>query len=191
MQLDEAQKTLAIRKTYDVLADKITKNASLKPRDEQHVAIEKLKAEIEELERESQEHSQAWLDRREQFSRVMDEGARMRRVVRDEKDPEKEEEGEDSLDDQMLEVDRDRDGTSNVGTPRPHDDASTPLPSHVDSGAMTPRSNLQDGRGRTPDPDLVKPTNDTGTDDVDMADEEGQRQLGIIGGKAADDMDTT
>ena len=90
IQLDEAQKTLAIRKTYDVLADKITDNKALKPRDEQHVNIEKLRTEIEDLERESKEHSQAWVDRREQFGRLVNESLRLRRLIRDEKEPEPE-----------------------------------------------------------------------------------------------------
>jgi hypothetical protein len=122
-QLEQAQQTLAIRKTYDVLADKITSNASLKPRDEQHVNIEKLKSEIEELERESQELSQTWLDRRAQLARVVDEAKRLRRQIHGEKEPGAE--GEDEDDEEMGGIDRDR---SNIGTPRPGEDASTPLP---------------------------------------------------------------
>lgn len=140
IQLDEAQKTLAIRKTYDVLADRINKNASLKPRDEQHVNIEKLKAEIEELERESQEHNQAWQERREQFSRVVNESQRLRRVIRDEKEPEKDEEATEQDDENLLTTDRERDGLSNAGTPRMMDDAPTPLLGL--HGGATPRSNL-------------------------------------------------
>ena len=120
-QLDHAQQTLAVRKTYDVLADKITNNPNLKPRDEQHVNIEKLKSEIEELERESQELSQTWTDRRQQFAKVLDEGHRLRRQIRNEKEPV---EGEEDQDEEMDGVDRNR---SNVGTPRP-EDAPTPLP---------------------------------------------------------------
>ncbi|KAK5058907.1 hypothetical protein LTR84_011171 [Exophiala bonariae] len=140
VQLDEAQKNLAIRKTYDVLADRITKNASLKPRDEQHVNIEKLKAEIEELERESQEHNQAWVDRREQFSRLVTESQRLRRVVRDEKEPEKDEDATEQDDENLLGTDRERDPLSNAGTPRMMDDAPTPLPGL--HGALSPRSNI-------------------------------------------------
>lgn len=140
VQLDEAQKTLAVRKTYDVLADRITKNASLRPRDEQHVNIEKLKAEIEELERESQEHNQAWQERREQFSRVVSESQRLRRVIRDEKEPEKDEDAAEQDDENLLGGDRERDGPSNAGTPRMTDDAPTPLLGI--HGALTPRSNI-------------------------------------------------
>lgn len=121
-QLEQAQQTLAVRKTYDVLADKITKNPNLKPRDEQHVNIEKLKSEIEELERESQELSQTWVDRRAQFGRVIDEAQRLRRQIHNEKEPG---EGDVDGDDQDEDMDRNR---SNIGTPRPGEDAPTPLP---------------------------------------------------------------
>ncbi|KIV95580.1 hypothetical protein, variant [Exophiala mesophila] len=141
IRLDEAQKTLAVRKTYDVLSDKITRNAALKPRDEQHVNIEKLKAEIEELERESQEHNQAWVERREQFVKVVEEAQNLRRVIRDEKEPEKEEEDQED-DENLLHVGRERDGGSNTGTPRPTDDAPTPFTAH--RGVGTPRSNVGD-----------------------------------------------
>lgn len=124
-QLERAQQTLAVRKTYDVLADKITKNPNLKPRDEQHVNIEKLKSEIEELQRESQELSQTWVDRRAQFGRVVDESQRLRRQIHNEKEPgEGDGDGEDQ-DEDMDGVDRNR---SNIGTPRPGEDAPTPLP---------------------------------------------------------------
>lgn len=161
IQLDDAQKTLAVRKTYDVLAEKITKDAKLKERGEQHVNIEKLKAEIEELERESVEYNAAWGERREQFEKLMTEGMRLRRVIRDEKEVEKDEDtadgegaereqehGErdgDQDDEHMLGVGRDREGTSQAGTPRPIDDAPTPLPAFRGSGAQTPRSGLLDG----------------------------------------------
>ncbi len=197
VQLNEAQKTLAIRKTYDVIADKITKNAALKPRDEQHVNTEKLKAEIEELEREAQEHTQAWLERREQFEKIVSEGMILRRVIRDEKEPEKDEdaaeqehgrdgehEGE-ADDENMLGVDRGRDGLSNAGTPRPGD-APTPMMDLRGSNAMTPTT-LPEGSGRTPK---------AADEDVDMdagpADEgKGEGVSNAGGEKAGDDMDTT
>lgn len=182
MQLDEAQKTLAIRKTYDVLADRITKNAALKPRDEQHVNIEKLKAEIEELERESQEHNQAWLERREQLGRVVGESQRLRRVLRDEKEPEKDDEAIEQDEDNLLGTDRDRDGLSNAETPRPLDYAGTPL---LGNGAgMTPRSIAG---GVTPR---------RGEDDVDMGGASGSGGLedglpSVVVDKAGDEMDIT
>jgi hypothetical protein len=152
VQLDEAQKTLAIRKTYDELAEKVTSNKALKPRDEQHVNLEKLRAEIEDLERESREHDNAWRERREQFSRVADEGARLRRLIRDEKEEIAQPEGED-----LLEVEHARSGRSNLGTPRPEEGGMTPM-HHTQggSGTMTPRS-----RRGTPQPE------ETGMDGVE------------------------
>jgi hypothetical protein len=147
VQLDEAQKTLAVRKTYDVLAEKITRDEKLKvTRAEQHVNIEKLRSEIEELERESGELKSAWGERREQLDRVVGEAGRLRRIIRDEKEPEPDTEKE--HDEEGEHEGRDRDGLSNMGTPRPIDDAPTPIPSGLrGSGAMTPRSHVLDGTG--------------------------------------------
>lgn len=169
IQLDEAQKTLAVRKTYDELAEKITNNKALKPRDEQHMNLEKLRAEIEDLERESREHDNAWRERREQFSRVADEGARLRRLIRDEKEevlPESED---------LLEVEHARGGRSNVGTPRPEQGGMTPM-HHTQggSGAMTPRS-----RRGTPQPeengaDVIE---ETPIDTIPEAQEKGDAEM--------------
>ena len=188
IQLDEAQKTLAIRKTYDVLADKITKNASLKPRDEQHVNIEKLKAEIEELEREAQEHSQAWLERREQFDKVVNEGMRLKRVMRDEKEPEKDDDVTEQDEENMLGVDRGRDGMSNAGTPRPIEDAPTPM---ARSGMMTPRSTLPDGGGATPRRVVDEDIYMEGTTAPTAGASEDAEPSSVVAEKPTDDMDTT
>ena len=151
VQLDEAQKTLAVRKTYDVLAEKITRDEKLKvTRAEQHVNIEKLKVEIEEADRESGELKSAWGERREQFDRLVSEATRLRRVIRDEKEPEHEAEKDGEEDD--GEAEGERDGISNVGTPRPVDDAPTPLPAGLrGSGALTPGSHIPDGAGSVGD----------------------------------------
>ncbi|ERF73735.1 hypothetical protein EPUS_00989 [Endocarpon pusillum Z07020] len=156
VQLDEAQKLLAVRKTYDELAEKITSNKTLKPRDEQHVNLEKLRAEIEDLERESREHDHAWRERREQFARISDEGARLRRLIRDEKEEVTQPEAED-----FLGVERAASGRSNVGTPRPEEGGLTPM-HHTQggSGVMTPRS-----RRGTPQPE------ETGIDAIESVPE--------------------
>lgn len=86
VQLEEAQKTLALRKEYDQLAEKITSNRLLKPRAEQHSNLEKLNEEIAELERESQDYAQTWSERREQFGKIIEEGMQLRRLIRDEKE---------------------------------------------------------------------------------------------------------
>ena len=68
-QLEDAQKQLALRKEYDELAEKITSNRLLRPRQDQHANLAKLNAEIEELERESRGYAQTWVERRQQFSK--------------------------------------------------------------------------------------------------------------------------
>ncbi|KAL8692697.1 MAG: hypothetical protein Q9218_002318 [Villophora microphyllina] len=129
VQLEEAQKTLALRKEYDELAEKITSNKLLRPRAEQHVNLEKLNEEIADLERESEEYAQTWKERREQFGRIIEEGMQLRRLIRDEKEEverregmvEGDEEGDDAVDES-----RSRGRSSGVGTPRPEGGA-TPL----------------------------------------------------------------
>ncbi|OAL35960.1 hypothetical protein AYO20_04866 [Fonsecaea nubica] len=200
VQLDEAQKTLAVRKTYDVLAEKITRDEKLKvTRAEQHMNLEKLKAEIEELERESTELKVAWAERREQFERVMHEGTRLRRVIRDEKESDPDGDKDDADQEREREGDegeRERDGLSTVGTPRPIDDAPTPLPAGLrGSGVLTPRSNPLDGPGTG-----GGATPQRADEDVDMHGNAGLSFAGAGSVKdaagtalenATDDMDTT
>jgi hypothetical protein len=173
VQLDDAQKTLAIRKTYDELAEKITSNKALKPRDEQQVNLEKLRAEIEDLDRESREHDQAWRERRDQFARVSDEGARLRRLIRDEKEEIAQPEIED-----LLEVEHGRGGRSNVGTPRPDEGGLTPMHhTQVGSGGMTPRSRMgtpqleENGLEATDEKQMETIPEIRETGDAEMADE--------------------
>ncbi|KAF1984376.1 hypothetical protein K402DRAFT_359312 [Aulographum hederae CBS 113979] len=83
-QLEEAQKTMALRREYDELANNITKHKMLKSRDEQHIQIEKLNKEIEELSNEYKSYATTWDERREQFDRIVDEGETLLRLVRDE-----------------------------------------------------------------------------------------------------------
>jgi hypothetical protein len=138
-QLETAQQTLAKRKEWDVLADKVTGDRRLRERGEQHVGIERLKGEIEELEREGGELGTVWAERRSQLDAVVGEAMRLRRQIRGEKEPgaegEAEEDGEDEVDD---------DGgmpRSNIGTPRPGEDdngGATPLPEVGRSNMGTP-----------------------------------------------------
>lgn len=86
VQLEEAQRLLALRKSYDDLADKITSNRLLKPREDQQANLQKLQAEIVELEKESKEYAATWSERREQFGRIVEEGMQLRRLIRDEKE---------------------------------------------------------------------------------------------------------
>jgi Tho complex subunit 7 len=170
IQLDEAQKTLAIRKTYDELAEKITNDKALKPRDEQHVNLEKLKAEIEDLERESRDHDNAWRERREQFAKVAEEGARLRRLIRDEKEEVSQPEAED-----LLDAEHARGGRSNIGTPRPEDGGLTPMHhAQGESGAMTPRS-----RRGTPQPEEagIDATEDKPLETIPETQEKGDEEM--------------
>jgi primosomal protein N'' len=199
VRLDEAQKTLATRKTYDLLAENITKDKALKTRDEQRVNIEKLKGEIEDLEREGREANQAWVDRRSFFDQIVGESQRLRRLIRDEKDepehdPEKHE--EDGDDEDMLRPGGhgEDEPMSNVGTPRPIDEASTPAAMHsaLDSGVLTPRSTLQAPEGEpAPHSDMIERKEPMGTEDVEMA--EAVIQINVIeeSGATAGEMDTT
>lgn len=86
VQLEEAKNQLALRKEYDELAEKITWDRSLRPRDEQHANLARLNEEIAELEHESQGYAQTWVERRQQFQRIVYEGMEMRRQIRAEKE---------------------------------------------------------------------------------------------------------
>lgn len=145
VQLEDAQKRLALRKEYDDLAEKITSNRLLRPREDQHANLEKLNAEILELERESQEYAQTWAERRQQFGRIIEEGMQLRRLIRDEKEEVERREGmeEDREDVEEGETASQRGRSSGLGTPR-----------HVPDGGngLTPLHSAQEHheRGSTP-----------------------------------------
>jgi hypothetical protein len=120
-QLEEAQRTLALRKEYDVLADKITNNRLLRPREDQQSQLEKLAAEIEELKEEGDEIKKAWVDRKEQFDRIVDEGKKMMDLISGAKD-----DGAGEGDDE--EAAGARGLASHVNTPAYGDGGSTPQP---------------------------------------------------------------
>lgn len=86
VQLEEAKKTLEQRKKFDVLTEKITKNALLRPRADQEINLKKLEEECRELERESAAYAETWKERREQFGKIVEEGMMLRRLIRDEKE---------------------------------------------------------------------------------------------------------
>ncbi|KAJ9623964.1 hypothetical protein H2203_005411 [Taxawa tesnikishii (nom. ined.)] len=126
VQLQDAQETLALRKSYDELAEKITRNKMLRSREEQKASLEKLEGEIADLEQEGRDFGTQWAERREQFSRIVDEGQRMLRLIRGEK----EDEGKDeSMEDAEGAEDGETKGElSATGTPRPDMGGSTPIP---------------------------------------------------------------
>jgi uncharacterized DUF497 family protein len=132
VQLEEAQKTLALRKTYDELAEKITNNRLLRPREDQEANLAKLNAEIAELERESREYAQTWTERREQFGRIVKEGMELRRLIRDEKEEVERREGmEEREEGEEGEVGTQKGTGSAVGTPVPDTTGSGATPMHI------------------------------------------------------------
>ncbi|EPS29187.1 hypothetical protein POX_f08235 [Penicillium oxalicum] len=135
-QLEEAQRLLALRKTYDDLADKITSNRLLKPREDQQANLQKLQSEITELEKESKDYATTWAERREQFGRIVDEGMQLRRLIRDEKEEVERREG-------MQEGgDADEGDATSKGKPSA---ANSPVP---DGDDATPSQHSQDEGGR-------------------------------------------
>lgn len=137
-QLEAARATLAQRKRFDEMADKITSNRLLRPREEQVANLAKLEEECRELERESETYSETWRERRDQFNRIMEEGMLLRRQIRDEKE----------------EVDR-REGMNEGGDDEAGGEAGgqTPRPEHSRNGTPSPDADGQskaDGDGETP-----------------------------------------
>lgn len=148
VQLGETQQTLALRKEYDDLAEKITSNRLLRPREDQHANLAKLNAEIADLERESQEYAQTWAERRQQFGKIIEEGMQLRRLIRDEKEEVERREG-------MAEKE-DGDGRSS-GVATPQHDAGGATPIHVSDGqevgtpgGLTVDKNQHSARGKSP-----------------------------------------
>ena len=186
VQLEEARKTLALRKTYDELAEKITSNRLLRPREDQHANLEKLNAEIADLERESRDYARTWSERREQFGRIVEEGMQLRRLIRDEKEEVERREGmEEREEGEEGEVGSQRGRSSAAGTPRPDAGGATPMHMVPDSDRSTPgglnvdkqrtprsRSHLRTSRGPTPAREDEKPPVDE-REDTNMT-EDGQ-----------------
>lgn len=147
VQLEDAQKRLALRKEYDDLAEKITSNRLLRPREDQHANLYKLNAEILELERESQEYAQTWAERRRQFGKIIEEGMQLRRLIRDEKEEVERREGmeEDREDVEEGETASQRGRSSGLGTPR-H------APEGGGGGGLTPLHAAQEQHERASTP---------------------------------------
>ncbi|KAJ2968891.1 hypothetical protein NQ176_g8953 [Zarea fungicola] len=140
-QLEGARATLAQRKKFDELAEKITSNRLLRPREDQLTNLDKLEEECRELERESETYTETWKERREQFNRIMDEGTLLRRQIRDEKE----------------EVDR-REGM-NEGT----EDDVVPTPRNELNGSATPRPDGEEAAKGEEDSTTSRPATATGT----------------------------
>lgn len=187
VQLVEAKETLAVRKTYDELTEKITSSKMLKPRDEQALAHAKLDEEIAELEHEVQTAKDTWSERRTQFGRIEDATREMLRLIKDEKEEAERKEG------MMKDGDEEGDGEgttsrgdgSRVGTPRPE-------------GGMTPVHGSQGGEAnsslRVPPKDRLHPLSRENSaapspapsgavEDMDIADS------GAVSGEKEEDSD--
>ncbi|KAE8145480.1 Tho complex subunit 7-domain-containing protein [Aspergillus avenaceus] len=210
VQLEEAQRLLALRKSYDDLAEKITSNRLLKPREDQQANLQKLQAEITELEKESKDYAKTWAERREQFGRIVEEGMQLRRLIRDEKEEverrEGMQEGEDGDDGDVPSKGK----SSGANTPRPESDSATPSQqAHEEAnrsfsalqaervnatGAASPLRQVtlaEDEKKQSPEHDtnMVDEGEVTGDENTENPDEleEGEEQ----DDQTADKMDTT
>jgi hypothetical protein len=125
-RLEEAQNTMALRKQYDELTDKIISNRMLRPREDQIAQLDKLTGEIAELEQEALDYKRTWAERRDQFGRIVDEGRQMLRLIKDEKEEAERKEGMDGGGEDHEGVPT-RGPGSTADTPRP-DGGATPLP---------------------------------------------------------------
>lgn len=148
LQLDQAKATLEQRRKFDELADQITRNPALRTRAEQASNLRKLEEEIAELEAESRAYAVTWHERRDQFSRIMDESMRLRRLIRDEKEEVERREG---MDDGEAEAGQTpRPGTpGGNATPRPESGLQPKGGAESGDVAGTPRP-LSTTGGRTP-----------------------------------------
>lgn len=171
--LDDARATLAQRKKFDELADKITSNQKLRPRDDQIASLAKLEEECRELERESLTYSLTWGERRDQFNRIMDEGMLLRRQIRDEKEEVDRREGMDEGNESeagQTPAQNQTPGRSH--TPKPEGEGATPRIEVDDatkltttSGTPLPPVNTTSGTpaAGTPGPDSLRPTSHAGS----------------------------
>ncbi|RCI14511.1 hypothetical protein L249_6858 [Ophiocordyceps polyrhachis-furcata BCC 54312] len=172
-QLEAARATLAQRNKFDELAERITSNRLLRPRDDQRVNLAKLEEECRELERESETYRGTWKERRDQFNRIMEEGMMLRRLIRDEKEEVDRREG------MNEEADDEADAPAGQ-TPRmtaATGDESTPPTAEVDGASSNNQPMklaarlLEAGDAGTPARSDQAP-DDGSRDDVDMEDGE-------------------
>ena len=145
LRLDEARATLAQRKKFDELAERITNNKLLRPREDQAAALQKLEDECRELERESGTYSATWRERRDQFSRIMEEGMLLRRQIRDEKEEVDRREG--------MDEDGEEDGEASRDGATPRATQSGNATPQVESGSFSrSESRMNEGRSREGSP---------------------------------------
>ncbi|RYP64464.1 hypothetical protein DL769_006657 [Monosporascus sp. CRB-8-3] len=145
-RLEEARATLAQRRKFDELADRITGNRMLRTRAEQHANLTKLADECADLERESEDYGATWRERRGQFERLVDEGKRLRALIRDEKEEVERREGMDTGDNND-----EAEGATPAGTKSGN---ATPRPEHaaVGTGGASLGPKAEGEGGATPRP---------------------------------------
>ncbi|OHE97002.1 tho complex subunit 7 [Colletotrichum orchidophilum] len=136
-QLEGARATLAQRKEYDKLANGLMAKG-LRPRGEQESNLKKLEEEIRDLEKESETYAGTWRERRDQFSKIMDEGMQLRRQIRDEKEEVERREG--------MNEDGEEDGEASRGGNTPRHVSSGNVTPHPDSGAVPRPTSAHDGQ---------------------------------------------
>ncbi|KAJ5903586.1 hypothetical protein N7504_005969 [Penicillium tannophilum] len=169
-QLEEAQRLLALRKSYDDLADKITSNRLLKPREDQQANLQKLQLEITELEKESKDYAKTWAERREQFGRIVEEGMQLRRLIRDEKEEVERREGMQEGED-GDEGDVSSKGKLSAATsPRPDNESMTPSQSQ-DEGRLRVENGPGSARPASPLRQVISADGTKDQDDTIMVDE--------------------
>ncbi|KAJ5088014.1 hypothetical protein N7456_011630 [Penicillium angulare] len=171
VQLEEAQRLLALRKSYDDLSDKITRNRLLKPREEQQANLQKLQLEITELEKESKDYAKTWAERREQFGRIVEEGMQLRRLIRDEKEEVERREGMQEGED-GDEGDVSSKGKLSAATsPRPDNESATPSQQSQDEGKLQVEKGSGTARGVSPLRNVTSADGAQDQDDTNMMDE--------------------
>ncbi|KAI1372708.1 Tho complex subunit 7-domain-containing protein [Hypoxylon crocopeplum] len=150
-ELDAARAMLEQRRKFDDLADRITSNRMMRPRAEQAVNLAKLADECDDLRRESETYGHTWRERREQFERLVEEGKRLRALIRDEKEEVERREGMDSDAEDGEAAATPGKGGLISGNATPHPDSGA-VSTKGDAGNATPRPG---SRGdRTPQPDI-------------------------------------
>jgi hypothetical protein len=179
VQLEEAKATLEQRKKFDKLAEKITLNKLLRPREDQEINLRKLEEECRELERESQAYGETWKERREQFGKIVEEGMQLRRLIRDEKEEVERREGMDGGEEDGEVGEGSRGGQtpkhssqSGNATPRPDGRNESPSrglkPRPAASGSLS-RSGSRSG-SRVPSPAPSERQREEADEDSMMAD---------------------
>lgn len=142
LQLAAAQETRARRQAWDAQARAILENKALQERPKAIAGIDKLEEECRQLEAESETYAVTWRERKEQFSRIMDESMRLRRLIRDEKEEVERREGMDEDGDGSGEGDghTPRPGSaSGNATPRPDGGVASAVPKVLgEDGSSTP-----------------------------------------------------